>query len=417
MAACSDTSQSSEPLGPRPFARFWSAAAISSVGDGVYLVALPLLAASVTRDPISVSAVIAAEYLAELSAPLFAAIVDRTDRRRLLVRVDVLRFAVLCGLTLVVWQNATTIPILVAFGLFLGVGEVIAEPAGEAMVPMLVGDQSRLEQANGRLMAAYIVGQRFLGRPVGGLLFAVTSWVPIAFNAVSYLCSAVLLGTIRGDFTVAGGDRSEAPKSYFGDLKIGFRWLWRNVPMRTMALLIGIVNLFATGWLAVLVLYATETLGLGSVGFGFLGVSLAAGALAGTQIVQRLARHLRVSILLSSVIILDGFATLGLGFTDEVTIAVGCLFVSGFAAGCWNVLAISFSQRVIPRSLFGRVRGAYRVFAVGATPVGGILGGTLAAVGGLRVPFVVAGVVSIIGGAIAGAVLHRESFGQQEEGN
>ena len=154
------------------FARLWGAAGVSNFGDGVYGTALPLLAATLTRDPLLVSLVSFAEWLPWLLFGLLSgALLDRWDRRRVMWTVDAARFAVVGGLAVVVLAGEASIVLLGIVGFLLGTGQTLVDTGSHSILPALVSrDPERLEQANGRLVGTQVVTQELAGPPVGGVL-------------------------------------------------------------------------------------------------------------------------------------------------------------------------------------------------------------------------------------------------------
>jgi MFS family permease len=146
----------------------WAASTVSSLGDGMYLAALPLLAATLTRDPLAVSVVTFAGWLPWLLFALPAgALVDRLDRRRVMWTVDAARALVVGVLTVAVLAGWASIPLLAVAGFLVGAGQTLFENAAQAMVVAVVGrDPRRLERANGQLVASLTVGQQLVG-PAG----------------------------------------------------------------------------------------------------------------------------------------------------------------------------------------------------------------------------------------------------------
>lgn len=149
-------------------------------GDGIYYTALPLLAATLTRDPLRVAAVDVASQLPWLLFALPAgALVDRWDRRRVLWLTDAYRGLVLAALAVAVVAGWASIPVLAAAGFLLGTGGTLFVPASLSIIPAIVSrEPSRLERANGRLAAAQTVGLHFLGPPAGGALFSLARSAP-----------------------------------------------------------------------------------------------------------------------------------------------------------------------------------------------------------------------------------------------
>jgi hypothetical protein len=184
------------------YATLWTAASVSFVGDGIYYTALPLLAASLSRDPLVVAAV---EVAGQLPWLLFAlpsgAMVDRWDRRRVLWLADAHRSLVVAALAGAILAGWASIPLLGAAGFLLSIGGTLFNPAAMSIVPAIVSrEPAQLERANGRLAAAQTVGEHFLGPPVGGVLFSLARSIPFLADAVSFAASSLLIASIRGRF-------------------------------------------------------------------------------------------------------------------------------------------------------------------------------------------------------------------------
>ncbi|MFL5880212.1 MAG: MFS transporter, partial [Actinomycetota bacterium] len=154
------------------FSRLWAASGVSNLGDGVYGTALPLLAATLTRDPLLVSLVSFAEWLPWLLFGLLSgALLDRWDRRRVMWVVDAGRFAVVGGLAVAVLLDQASIALLAAVGFLLGTGQTLVDTGAQSILPALVSrDAQRLEWANGRLVGTQVVTQELAGPPAGGFL-------------------------------------------------------------------------------------------------------------------------------------------------------------------------------------------------------------------------------------------------------
>jgi len=184
------------PLGPN-YRRLWTAAGISTLGDGIREAALPLLAASLTRDPGAVAAVAFAGRLPWLVFSLLSgAVVDRVDRKKVMWMVDSGRALVMVGLATAVVFDATSIPLLAGAAFVLGTGETLFDNAAQSFMQS-VAPRDRLEEANSRLYAVQITSQEFVGPPVGSLLFAAAMAAPFFVDAGSFVAAAALVLGIR----------------------------------------------------------------------------------------------------------------------------------------------------------------------------------------------------------------------------
>src|ERR1700689_2339191 len=242
------TARQRTPLGPA-YWRLWWASAVSTTGDGVLVAALPLLAVMITRNPLMISLVTAAEVL----------------------QGSVI--AVLAVLVLVHWTDIAVLAVA-AFG--LGVGEVVFSNASQSVLPQLVRAE-QLPAANGNQYAVQTIGQEFAGPPLGSLLFtAAAAAVPFGLSAASFAGSAVLLARLPKhppDTVPDGTLRSRVAE--------GLRWLLGNRLLRVVAVALGVSSFCNTMGLATLVLLVTETLKVSSRFYGILLAGAAVGSVLG----------------------------------------------------------------------------------------------------------------------------------------
>jgi MFS family permease len=382
-------------LGPN-YRRLWTAAAVSTVGDGVHYAALGLLAASLTRDPLQVSAVVFASQLPVLLLILpSGALVDRWDRRTVLWTVDVFRCIVAAVLAAAVLAGWASIPLLAAAGFLLGAGETLFNTAAQAIVPAIVSrDPQRLERANGRLQGAAIVGQQFIGPPTGGFLFSVAASLPFWINATSFAASSALLAAIPGRFRHQK-QADQTTTTLRAEIVEGLRWLLAHRLLRTIAIMVGVTNLLAGAWLAILVLFAKDELHVTDAGYGLLLAAFAAGGTLGSVLAARLSRWFGTARVLVAEVVLEGITTVALGLTGNAWLAGALLVALGFQVLVWNVVSASLRQALLPDQLIGRVVSAYHFISMGTGPLGALLGGVLGRMLGLRAPFLLTGLILV----------------------
>jgi MFS family permease len=384
----------------RPFWAFWSAAALANVGDGIRLAAFPLLAASLTEDPVGVAAVTAGQALPWLVTGLLAgSLADRRGARTLLVWADTARVIVLAALVVAVATGRASVPLVVAASFLLGVGETVRDTAAQTALPGLV-PQRLLERANGRLTAGEIVGNEFVGPPVGAALFVVGAALPFAANGASLALAVMLVLTLpmsvlsrrpaAGD-SVAAGSGVAAGDS----VAAGLRWLGRHRTLRTLTAVSAAVAAADSAWFAILVLYAQTRLGTGPLGFGILLAVGAVGGLLGSFVADRLVGgHRHRAVITWSLAITAGIPVL-LAVTSGWWAAVLVIVVTSGSFAVLNVTATSLRQRTVPPDLLGRVVAASRTAVLGAAALGALLGGVLATALGIEAPFVLSGLVAI----------------------
>lgn len=380
-------------LGPG-YARLWSASGLSNLADGVFQVALPLLAVAITDSPALVAGVALAQRLPWLVMALPAgALADRLDRRTTMVRVDLLRVVVMGALGLAVAADVATIPAIYAAALVLGVGETLFDTASQSILPSVVG-REQLSEANGRLYAVELVTNQFLGPPLGGLLASIALSVAFAVSAGAYLLAAIALLALVGTFRP---ERVGPERRMRAEIAEGLRFVWSNPVLRTLGLMLGVMNLASTAHAAVFVLFAVDPgpMGLSEGGFGLLVASGAVGGLVGAWVAPRAERALGRTRCLLAVVVVGIVAPLVPALTPAVPWNVAGGIAFGIGVVIWNVITVSLRQRITPDRLLGRMNAAYRLLGWGTMPVGAALGGVVAEGFGLRTTFVVASVLQI----------------------
>lgn len=380
-------------LGPN-FARLWTAGAISNLGDGVIIAALPLLARSISRSPTTIALVTAAGTLPWLLFSLIGGVIaDRTDRRRTMAIVDTFRFAAMGLLGFALVTGVQSIALLMIVGFSLGMAETVFDNASQAILPSLVTDD-HLETANGRLEGAQIVANQFVGPPIGAWLFGLAIAAPVFLDAASFGFAALLVLTLRGSFRA---ERAEsAPTSMRADIAEGLRWLFRHRILRTLAIALGVMNFLGLTWMTILVLYAKDVLHLTDFQYGLLFTTEAAGAALGSQMAARISRRIGNATSMSLAVAVSAASMLVPGLWAQPVAVAAALAVGGFGGLVWNVLTVSLRQSLIPDELLGRVNSAYRLIGWGTMPLGAIAGGLIADAYGLRAPFLFAGTSALV---------------------
>jgi len=383
---------------PSNFRKLWAASALSNLADGVRLTALPLLAATVTRDPGLVAGVVVANRLPWLLLALVGgAVADRVDRRWLMVSMQAIRLLLIGGLALAVAGGWHPLPLIYAVSFLIGVTEVLFDVSAQSIVPSIVG-RDRLEEANGRLFATEIGANEFVGPPLGGTLFAAAHALPFASSAAVFGVAGLLVARLRGSFAPV---RSASPTTVKHDIDEGLRWLINHRLIRTMAIMVGVSNMTFSATFSTFVLFALERLGMGEIAFGFLMASIALGSVLGSLMAHRTAKLLGLTVALIGSVLLMGIGLLGVGLTTSIPIIVALFVAMGVANMTWNVITVSLRQSLIPDHLLGRVNSVYRLLAWGTMPIGAGLGGLLASTLGLASPFLIGGVVNVVMGVLA----------------
>jgi len=379
---------------PANYWRLWSSSAASNLADGLFFIALPLLAVRLTDSPILIAGLAIAGRLPWLVFVLVAgALADRLDRRTTMRNVEFFRVAVVGVLAALAVMEALSLPVLYVAAFVLGVGETLFDTAAQSILPSVV-DKERLATANGRLYAVELVMNQFVGPPLGGVLIGVSVPLVLGSSIVGYALAALGLTLVVGSFRP---QRSGPPTRLTSDIAEGLRYLWRNRVLRTMAFMVGGMNLASTATFAVLVLYAVSPgpMRLSEPAFGVLLTTFAIGSLLGSFLAAPLQRRFgRVRMLFLSVVIIGAGLAVP-AFTTSAVVIGASFAISGVFIVVWNVITVTLRQRIVPDGLLGRVNAGYRLFAWGTQPIGALLGGVVGELLGLPAVFLLGGALGL----------------------
>jgi MFS family permease len=388
----------------RPFRWLLASSVITNVGDGIALAAGPLLVASQTRDPLLVSMAVLSQQLPNLLFGIPAgAIADRLDRRRISAGVNLGRGAVLAVLAATIAAGAVDIAVVLLALFALGTAEAFADVASHSLPPQVVPRED-LGIANARLTGSFLLTNQLLGPPIGAFLFSAGMALPFATNAACFALGAWLVTRVVIDVSHAAAERAGERRHLAVEMVEGIRWLVAHPPMRTLALTIVAFNVtFGAAW-SVLVLYASERLGMDAVGFGLLTTAMAIGGIVGTAGYGRLERRFSLADIMRVGLLIETGTHLVLALTTSPAIALATMVVFGGHAFVWGTTSTVVRQRAVPGELLGRVTGVYTVGVIGGMVVGTPIGGLLARTFGITAPFW----FGFIGSAILVVVLWRE---------
>ncbi|CAM5651224.1 MFS transporter [Streptomyces spiroverticillatus] len=379
------------------FGRLWSAAVVSKFGDSLRTAAMPLLAATLTRDPVLVALVSACGFLPWLLFGLLGgAVADRVDQRRAMWAVDLVRGLLMAGFAVAVALGHASIALLIVVAFALTTLQTLFDNAATALLPSLVPAQA-LGSANARLMTGQQVAGTFLAAPLVPVLLFWGPSVPYAADAVTYVLAAVLIASLR----VPAPERPPRPagSTLRGDIAAGLKVLWADRQLRGLCTATTLCNIGVGGLIATLVLHVTGWLDAGQAGFAAAITAYGVGSVVGGLVAGRLAR--RVGRIRS--VFLAGSVQAGclvvLGTVRSPVAAVAAMAVFGLMGIVWNANQTTLMQERSPAQMLGRVSAAFRTLAVAGAPLGALLAGLAAASWGLNAPALLA--AALMGLAVA----------------
>jgi predicted MFS family arabinose efflux permease len=375
------------------YRRIWFGNASANLADGITFIALPLLATTVTDDPLAIAGLAVVYSLSRILSVLgVGVLIDRVDRRRLAYLANFSRagmFAILTGLVLL---DAAPIATLYLVYAVMGVIETMADGAARAVLPQAVPPEG-LDKANSQIAGTQLVIDEFIGPPLGGLLFAMAAFAPSALNAVAFLVAGFAFWRLRGAYIVTPAEADKPRASVRADLREGAVWAMRHRVVRLLIALSGITCVAYMIPFSYLVLYAQEELGLDGTGYGLLLAFSALGGLAGSFVATRLRKRISYGWSMVAALVTGAVSFAVISLTTNIVVVAIALAVYIAHAVVWGIMATTVRQRATPHAMMGRVGSLDGFVGLIGLAFGAGVGGLLASGLGYQAPFAIAGVV------------------------
>ncbi|HVG69221.1 MAG TPA: MFS transporter [Gaiellales bacterium] len=379
------------------FRRFWIGQSVSMLGDQVTIIALPLTAVLVLDvTPAEMGYLTAAELLPNLIFSLHAgAWVDRRgSQRQTMIAADIGRGLLLGSVPIAYAFDVLTIQQLYVVGFFSGVCSVLFFVAYNTVFTNLVEREHYVEAnslTNGSRAATFVVGPSIAGL----LVQAVSGPFTLAIDAVSFLVSAVFLGTIH--------PRQPEPEEHQrGSVMVGARFIAGDLMLRTMLLSVATINLFNFAFWAIYFLYVTHELHISAAAIGLVLGTAAVGTLLGSVITGPLTRRFGIGPVYTLGVILFPLPLVLVPLAGGPRPLVFAMlvvseFISGIGLMMLDINGGVIYQAAVPERLISRFFGAFLTVNYGVRPIGSLAGGLLGETLGLRPALWIASVGALVG--------------------
>jgi MFS family permease len=389
-------------LRERDFALLWSGQSVSSLGDGIFTIALALEALHIDPHPSGLAFVLAARAVPSVCLALVGGVVvDRVPRRLAMLVSDVLRGMAVGSIAVLVATGTLHLWALIVMSVVFGSADAFFGPASMAFLPELL-PPDLLVQGNALSQTSSQLTQGLLGPAVGGfVVLAIGTAASFGFDAASFGVSAACLLAIR----VRSRPASDTGQvSAVGEARDGLRYVRSQRWLSSSLLGAALANFFGIAPLAVLLpLLVRHVLRGGPLALGLVFAAGGAAGVAASLVVARLGVPRRRVTIMWLAYGVGGLAIAGMAFAPDVWI-VGVLSAVEIGLILYgDVQWVAMMQELVPKELLGRVSSLVYLFAFALGPLGILAGGASATVLGTRVALLISGLVS--GGICLGVLL------------
>ena len=361
-----------EPMGRR-FWTVWVSSSASYLAEGLLFGALPVLAASLTRDARLISVTDALHQAGWLLLGLVSGVAADVLPRLLIMWVANAVRALTAGVfAALVATGHASLPLVYGLGFVLGLAAPFFDNASASILPELV-PANQFQRANSLTQVAMAVAGNLIGPVVGTVLFVLWPAIPFGLAALAYAIGTSITALLaRREPSKIPAEDLPKPLALLAE---GLSYLARHRVLRSLAGAVAIVNLVTSGAIAVAVLYVLQELHLPQSTYGLVMASFAVGAIAGGLLTVRLTRWLgeRTAVLVA--LVAFGVSMVVLGAVRQVVVSVSAMMLMGFFSMVWNITTNSYRQRVVPLPLLGRVTSVFRMVAFITMPLGALLAG------------------------------------------
>jgi MFS family permease len=355
------------------FWKFWTGQTISQLGSSFTQFATPLLIFKLTHSAVNLGIAMAANFVPYLLFGLIiGAWVDRLDRKRLMITVDLLRGAVIALIPLLSVLKVLEVWHIYLIGFATSTLTIFFEASEFAAIPSLVGDED-LVTANGRIQASYS-GAAVGGPLLAGLLMAVVKIETVFLvDAASFVVSAYTLGLVAVRFNKEGEERK--PSTIRKDVAEGLHYVLRHPVLRNISAMMALFNFISVTTFTQLVLFAKVRLDASDARVGFLFSAGSAGVVVLGLLAGRIRKHMKFGPAALGSLFVIGLLTVAFAANRMYWLALVLWGLSQGLGIFFNINTGSLRQAIVPNHLLGRIISIAGVLAWSAIPLGSLLGG------------------------------------------
>ncbi|MHB1627913.1 MAG: MFS transporter [Bacilli bacterium] len=368
---------------------------VSQMGNNLFTLSLAWYVLSVTHSRLALGIVTAAASLSGLVGLLSGTVVDRLDRKRVMIASDIIRGSLSMVLFLMAILFHLILAEIVAVVFLMNVAGTFFGPAQVALIPKIV-ERGELVAANG-INTIISSSSQTVGLALGGLLIGLMGPALLfLFNAVSFLVSVLTLGFLKLSVYVPPA-RENLKSSFFQrfwiDFIAGYQVIWADRLLRRLVFVFMISN-FAVIPVGVLdVAWVRQILRQGAWFYGLFEIMLVVGVLVGGVLAAPLAHKLSLKQMIFGGIALAGLSIVSIALLPFAVPNLASAALFGISVGSLNTALVSALQMVVPEELMGRVAGTSMALTALMQPLGALVAGIVAGSLHLSIVFLVSGVL------------------------
>jgi MFS family permease len=384
----------------RDFRLLLTAFVVSTTGDWLYKLALPLLVLQLTGSALQTAVTYSLEYVPYLFFALIGGVIsDRYDRRTLLIRADAAAAVVMGALATLVWLHQEHLWMIYLAALALSTITPLYQASFQAMLPGTV-PKERLGWANSRLQAGQSTLD-LLGPVLGAGAVALmgASWA-LSLDAASFGLSALTVALIARAATTAA--QRSGGGSIVADLKEAVAFVRATPPLLWGAIIaagssLGL-SMVEANMIAYLVHFRHEPVATVGIVFAALG----AGSLVGALLAPKLLPHVLPGRLIIGSVLVGGTATALLAVLRQLPLIAATWVLVGASTAVFIVTFFTLRHQLVPAALLGRVVVLTRIIAFITVPIAPLIGGAILSATGTFWPVITVAAAAQIGIAITG---------------
>jgi MFS family permease len=356
--------------------------------------ALPLIVFKLTGSALALGATLAIYTAPQLFFGLaIGAWTDRTDRKRLMIVVDLLSAVTIASVAVASSAGLLSLWWIYAVVFVSSTLSIFFVAAEFGAIPSLV-DSGELVSANGRIQASFAAASVLGPLAAGALLVFVPVEAILLLDAASFVASAVMLSLIARPFNAPIVKKATTIRQ---DIVEGLRYVLSHPVLRNISLMMAMINMVGATVFAQLVLFAKQALLAEDSEVGLLFAAGGAGVVALSLAAGPLRRRWSFGNVALGALMLSGLLTVGLAYTTSLWLAIVLWGVTSGLGILFNINTGSLRQAIVPNQMLGRVISIAMVLAWSANPIGALAGGLLIErTGDVRLVYAVIGLLTFL---------------------